>query len=146
MIQSLFKSAALFALISVFQAKADYSEPACTGQQIDQSVRGTYAFDERDLVLGEDSVTSGDGTRFKSWTCVKNGVLIWVLQFQPDGHPDLEFESNAIAVSGDLLILLGEVVGDVVNPYDPGEEAPLSKEGVSWLMKSGSFEIVQKNK
>jgi len=142
MIRKLFKSVSLFVLLSVLQAKADYSQPACVGQQIDQSVRGTYVFDQSSII-GEDSITLEGGIKLKAWTCLKNGILIFVLQFPNDGR--LEYESRAIGMSGNLLLDFGQVVGDVVNPFDPGKEAPLSKEGISQLMRDGLVKVVQKN-
>ena len=129
-------------------AYADAAEAACKGSSVDPSLRGKYNADENTtLEIGGNSIKGPDGTSIKSWSCEKNGVLILVLDFEGKGERASDaYESRAVAVSGQHLLLIGEVEGTKLNPFSREFSANLNAEGIQVQMKAGLVEIWKKNK
>lgn len=125
-------------------AFADAEKPACTGTKTDASVRGVYKYKDTDAAftveLTEDQANytideSGEKLTHSSWTCLKNGLLVWVIKFK-----DNDFESRAIAMSGDLMLDFGEIYDDAIHSEND-VEAPLTQKGLQKIMATKGVTI-----
>jgi hypothetical protein len=125
-------------------ALADSSQPVCRGTAVDSSVRGQYLLENgMPVKISADRAVYPEGREAQAWTCEKSGVLVLVLQYD-DNPNDENFESHAIAMSGHYMLDFGEVENNVINPFGPGPELPLSAEGLAKAMSSGRVTILPK--
>jgi hypothetical protein len=112
-----------------FASLADSDQPACRGNEISKELRGAYEqVTQNGNVLGlellEHDIRVKLPNKFElhpAWTCVEDGVLILVSEYDAAQPQDRSYESRIILTSGDNIVDVGEIDGSADFPSVPGE-------------------------
>ena len=121
---------------------ADSLTPACTGAEVDPSLRGSYNFLDRGptQITATEAVHS-DGSRETAWTCTLKGVLLYILV----QDATKTYLTSAVRTSGGYFLNYGEVQDDgKVHSWDRRITVTLSPIGLDTLMRANKVVATRK--